>query len=101
MPMRLWQRRPERHLTTSATGLEWPVALVRILAPFFGPTRPGRLLEPVESVGAIASYKRSRRSMSTRMAEGVSTKMIRSASRRITIFSSFPLPFPFPLFPAR
>ena len=35
--------------------------------------------------------------MSTRMAEGVSTNTTRSASRRITIFSSFPLPFPFPL----
>ena len=101
MPIRLWQRRPERYLTTSATGLDWPVALVRTLQSFFGPTRPGRLLEPLESVGAIVSYKRSRRSMSTRMAEGVSTKMIRSASRRITIFSTLPLPFPFPLLPAR
>jgi hypothetical protein len=111
MPMRLWQRRPERHLTTSATGLEWPVALSHILAPFFGPTRSGSFLEPVESIDAGAgarprsrrqwSYKRSRISMSTRMAAGVSTKTTRVASRRITIFSTLPLPLPFPLFPAR
>ena len=49
----------------------------------------------------MRSYKRSRISMSTRMAVGVSTNTTRSASRRITIFSILPLPFPFPLFPAR
>ena len=78
---------------------EWSYTLA---SPLGVSPRLERLVERCERLnGTAAGYKRSRMSMSTRMAAGVSTNTTRSASRRITIFSTLPFPLPFPLFPAR